>query len=113
LKKQKKKSASLKEPEAGCLKETPNGVELRLLAQPNSSRTGFEGIQENALKIKITAPPVEGQANKACLKLLSKALGVPQGAMTIKAGQKTRRKTVLITGAAIQEIERRISALLE
>ncbi len=93
------------------MKETAKGVELCILVQPNSSKNAFEGFQENALKIKITAPPVEGQANKACLKLLSKALGVPQSAMSIKFGQKTRRKTVLITGAELPDLERRLTVL--
>lgn len=112
MKKQKKNCASSNEPEVGFLRESPHGVELFIAVRPNSSRTSVEGAMDNALKIKTTAPPVEDRANKACLKLLSKTLGIPKNSMSIISGRKSRKKTVLIENSTIDAIRRRLMELL-
>lgn len=57
------------------------------------------------LKVAVTAPPEDGKANKALIKLLAKAWKLPKGAMTIKKGAKDRRKTLFIEGATEKFIE--------
>jgi uncharacterized protein (TIGR00251 family) len=95
-----------------CLRETVEGVEIHLLVQPRSSQNRIEGISEGFLKIRLTQPPVEGLANKACLKLLSKELHIPQRHLIVAAGQKSRRKTVKISSYSAQEIRERLSRIL-
>lgn len=74
--------------------EKPDALYLRIRVQPKSSRDGVTGLQENALKIRLTAPPVDGAANKACLKFLGKLLGVAPSLLDITTGQTGRSKTV-------------------
>jgi hypothetical protein len=74
----------------------PHGLSLKVQVQPKSSRNQIVGPHGDALKVKLTAPPVEGAANKACLDLLARVLGVPKSALEITSGQSSRLKKIFI-----------------
>jgi uncharacterized protein len=57
------------------------------------------------LKLRLTAPPVEGEANKECVKFLAKLFNIPKSSVEIIQGQKSRRKTVLIKGPSLEQAE--------
>lgn len=80
--------------------ETPDGVRLRIRLAPRASRNAVLGEHGGALKIALTAPPVEGKANKALVAFLSKQLGVPKGAIEIVSGELSRDKVVAVRGVA-------------
>ena len=82
-----------------------NGVTFRIRVLPCSSRCEVAGIQDDALKIRITAPPREGQANAECIRFLSGILGVKKTQVTIIRGHKSKRKTVAVTGLKSKDIE--------
>ncbi|WP_461520374.1 DUF167 family protein [Porticoccus sp.] len=69
---------------------------LHCLLQPRSSKNEIVGIQGDRLKIRITAPPVDGKANQHLVALLSKWFGAPKSAITIVRGETGRQKTVAI-----------------
>ena len=73
-----------------------NTLGFAVYVQPRSSRASIVGIHQDALKIKLTAPPVGGAANKQCLQLLAKALGIPKSSLTIDSGQTSRHKQIRI-----------------
>lgn len=75
---------------------TAKGVFLNILVQPRASKNEIWGIQDNHLKIHLTAPPVEGAANKACADFLSDVLRINRSRITIVSGQKSRRKRFFI-----------------
>ena len=79
-----------------ALTEKKEGLVIKVAVVPRASRNQVAGLKENALKIKLTAPPVEGAANKACLQFLSKALGLPKSSLTIVSGESSRTKRILI-----------------
>lgn len=79
------------EPQRNCLI-------LTLHVQPGARRSEVSGIHGNALKLKVSAPPVENKANTALIAFLSKALGVQKTAITIRRGATGRRKAVEIAG---------------
>lgn len=66
--------------------------------QPRAAREGLGGVREGALVVRLTAPPVEGAANAALLKLLGRALGLPPSALQLLRGQSGRDKLVLARG---------------
>jgi uncharacterized protein (TIGR00251 family) len=74
----------------------PKGISFKVYVQPKSSKNQITGMYGGALKIKITAPPVDGAANKMCLKYLSKCLSVPMSRLEIITGQSSRTKYVLL-----------------
>ena len=78
------------------IKESQVGLILKILIQPRSSKNIIIGLHGNALKIKLTAPPVDGAANKMCVQYLAKSLKIPKSSLEIISGQTSRKKTVLI-----------------
>jgi hypothetical protein len=94
------------------LTETKNGLVLAVRVLPRSSRTEAAGVRDGALKIRITAPPVEGQANEACLRFLAEALGVRKSQVALTAGSTGRNKAFAISGLGRRELEERLAALL-
>ncbi|MFO7708891.1 MAG: DUF167 domain-containing protein [Desulfobacterales bacterium] len=95
------------------IQQHPSGLSFKVRIQPKSSRNMVAGVREDALKVKLTAPPVEGAANKMCIRFLSERLGVPRSALEILSGQAARNKTILVRCASsdIESIQRRIQAL--
>lgn len=85
--------------------ETEKGVTFHIRVLPCSSRCEVAGIQDDALKIRITAPPREGQANAESIRFLSRILGVKKTQVTIIRGHKSRRKTVAVAGLKSKDIE--------
>ncbi len=77
--------------------EKDGGVVFAVFVQPKASRNQVAGLHGDALKIRLTAPPVEGAANKACTQFLAKTLGVPKSAVEIVSGHASRNKKILIT----------------
>ena len=68
-------------------------VSLRIKAQPNASKSEFAGVYgEDAIKIRIKAPAVEGAANKELVKFLSKSFKVPKSDIILKTGQSSKIK---------------------
>jgi uncharacterized protein (TIGR00251 family) len=80
------------------LKEDPDQVVLRVRVQPRASRDALGGERDGALVVRLTAPPVDGAANKALLRFLARALGVAPSALRIASGAKGRDKRVSVTG---------------
>ncbi|OIP94350.1 MAG: YggU family protein [Syntrophobacterales bacterium CG_4_8_14_3_um_filter_58_8] len=80
------------------IRETAAGVIFRVRVVPRASRSEVAGVQGDALKLRITAPPVEGKANEECIRLLAETLGVKKGRVAIIAGHASRTKTVVVAG---------------
>jgi len=88
------------------IEETPKGVFLRVRLQPRSSKNSIVGVQGGSLRLKLTAPPVEGSANKALIEYLSELTGVRKSSVTIDSGLKSRDKRVRVEGVTVEELER-------
>jgi uncharacterized protein len=93
------------------IRETETGVVFRIRVVPRASRCEPAGFQNDALKLRITAPPVEGKANEACIALLAELLGVKKARVAIIAGQSSRTKTVAVEGMKAAAIAARMTAL--
>lgn len=78
--------------------ETKGGIRLEIKVQPRSSRNQIAGEQDGVLKIKLTAPPVDGEANQALIDYLSGLLGVPKRNINLVKGETSRNKLVEISG---------------
>lgn len=78
--------------------ETSEGLRLQVMVIPRSSRNQIVGESGGALKIKITAPPVEGEANQALVAFLSARLKISKGRVILSKGEASRYKTIDIKG---------------
>ncbi|HNQ84706.1 MAG TPA: DUF167 domain-containing protein [Deltaproteobacteria bacterium] len=81
-------------------------VILSIRVQPNSSREGVGDVQNDALTVRLNAPPVEGRANAALVRFLSKRLDVAKSKVSIVRGDKGRNKTVSVEGLSREEVAR-------
>jgi uncharacterized protein len=78
--------------------QTPEGCVFSVHVQPRASRCEICGPKDGELRLRLTSPPVEDAANKQCVELIAKALGVAKSRVTIKAGSKSRHKVVKVEG---------------
>jgi uncharacterized protein (TIGR00251 family) len=78
-------------------------LDIRVL--PRSCRNEIVGKQDNIYRIKLTAPAIEGKANKALITLLSKRLGLPKAKIQLISGERSRTKTIRIQGLPPEQVE--------
>lgn len=87
------------------LSRLPDGRSLlAVYVQPRSSRTGLIGIHDQALKVALTAPPVDDAANKALIIFFSSFFKIPRKQVILHKGQQSRRKQVIIEGLSSEAI---------
>ncbi len=92
--------------------DTPAGATFALRVHPRAHKNAITGIVGDALKLALTAPPLEGKANQACIEFLAEFLNVPRSSVTIVAGQSSRNKVVRIAGRTAAQLEERLSAVM-
>lgn len=92
------------------LEQTPEGVLIRIQAQPKASKSEVSGLHGDPprLKIRIAAPPVEGEANQELLRFLKKALRGPGVTLELARGHSSKSKDVLCRGMSPEEIVSRL-----
>lgn len=84
-----------------AIEQTTDGIRLNIFLQPKASKDQFVGIHDDELKISITAPPIDGQANAYLLKFLSKAFKVPKSSIVLEKGELSRHKKIWIPSPKI------------
>lgn len=90
------------------ISEKADGCFLKCWIQPRSSRNAVVGIHGDALKIALTAPPVDGKANKELLKFLAKYFSLPKSGVQITAGENSRSKTIFTNSLTKDKIINKI-----
>ena len=88
------------------VQDTPDGAVLTVHVQPKAARTEYVGTHGDALKFRVSAPPVEGAANEALCSFLAERFGLPKGAVVVRAGLASRRKQVLLTGVPASRVRK-------
>jgi len=81
---------------------------LRVHLTPRSARDEVLGFEDDVLRARVTAPPVEGRANEALLRLLAEMLGVAKSSLRVVRGQRSREKLVAVEGLDAAEVRRRL-----
>lgn len=94
-----------------CLRQVAAGVEIRILVQPRASRNRLVGLQGDELKVALTAPPVDGAANKACCAFFARLCGLSRSNVILLAGETSRHKRLLLEGADAVKVERLLASL--
>jgi len=77
--------------------------------QPRAKKNAVVGEVGEALKLALSAPPIEGRANQACIAFLAELLNVPRASVTIAAGQSSRNKVIRVAGVSAAQVEARLS----
>lgn len=89
-----------------------DSVTMRVRVHPKARRERISGVLGDALKLELTAPPIDGKANEACIRFLAEFLRVPRSSVTIAAGLTSRNKVVRIARVDAGEVEDTIRAAL-
>ena len=87
-------------------RDDQGGVLIRLRARPGASRNQITTGPDGTLKVRITAAAVDGAANRALIKFLSKVLSVPKSSIALRSGETTRDKVVFVQGVSADEVDR-------
>ena len=87
-----------------------NGVIFKIKVQPGAAKNEIVGVQGDALKIKIDAPPIKGKANKALIDFLVKKLSVKKSEVEITSGHRSRIKKIKVIGEGVK-IKEKIQGL--
>jgi len=94
-----------------CLKIVGNDIVIKIKIVPGSSKNKIVGVYNNALKIAITAPPVEGKANKKCITYLAKYFDVAKSKIEIISGQTSKNKLIKIYDISQKEFLEKIEKI--
>jgi len=90
------------------IRDMPQGVTFAVRVQPRARKNAIVGELGGTLKLALTAPPVEGRANEACIEFLAEFLKVPRSSVTIAAGQSSRNKVICVRGLTTTQVEGRL-----
>jgi uncharacterized protein len=90
-----------------------DGIVINLHIQPRASKNEICGIQGDALKIRLTSPPVDGAANKLCREFLADLFHVPKSAVEIISGETSRHKRVKITSCDPDRLQQIVDSITE
>jgi uncharacterized protein (TIGR00251 family) len=91
-----------------AIHDTPAGVTFAVKVQPRARKNAITGEVGDALKVALTAPPVDGKANAACLEFFADLLKVSRSSVTIASGQSSRRKVIRVAGLSSLELRNRL-----
>jgi uncharacterized protein (TIGR00251 family) len=92
------------------LHQTPTGVTFAVKIHPRAKKNAITGELGDAVKLSLTAPPVEGRANEACIEFFANLLEVPRSSVTIASGETSRRKVIRVVGLSAQELQQRLNS---
>ncbi|MBW3622012.1 MAG: DUF167 domain-containing protein [Armatimonadetes bacterium] len=81
---------------------------LPIRVQPRASRNEVVGWKEGRLNVRLTAPPVEGAANRAVVDFMAERLGVKRYRIALVSGEKSREKVLEVVGLSREELEKRL-----
>lgn len=91
------------------VRDTSFGATFSVKIHPRAKKNAITGEVGDAVKLSLTAPPVEGRANEACIEFLAELLEVPRASVTIAAGQNSRQKVIRVAGLTADKIRERLA----
>jgi len=95
------------------VKETSEGVTFAVKVHPRARKDAVTGVVGDALKLSLTAPPVEGRANQALVEFFAEFFEIPRASVTIASGATGRKKVIRVTGVSKQAIEHKLARNLK
>lgn len=89
-----------------------NGVVIKCHVLPRSSLSKISGVHADAVKIKLTSPPIDGKANAECCTIVAKFFKITKAQVTIINGLSSRRKSLLLSGVTVDWVRDRLMGAL-
>jgi len=96
-----------------AIKESASGVTFAVKVHPRARKNAITGTVGDALKLALTAPPVEGKANQAVIEFFADLFAIPRSSVTIASGETSRNKIVRIAGVSKPVAEQKLAGYLK
>ena len=93
--------------------ESAKGVAFAVKVHPRARKNAITGTMGDALKLSLTAPPVEGRANQAVIEFFADLFAIPRSSVTIASGATSRNKMVRVAGVTGEAARQRLTKILE
>jgi uncharacterized protein (TIGR00251 family) len=90
------------------IQESNGRVTFAVKVHPRGKKNAITGEVGDALKVSLTAPPIDGKDNEACIEFLAKLLKLPRSSVTIASGQSSRKKVIRVVGVSAEEARKRL-----
>jgi len=90
------------------INEVPGAITFAVKVHPRAKKNAITGEIGDALKVSVTAPPVDGRANEACIEFFAKLLKVSRSSVTIASGQSSRNKVIRVSGVTAEQVRERL-----
>ena len=90
------------------IRDTAAGATFSIKVHPRARKNAIAGEVGETLKVALTAPPVAGKANDACIRFFAELLQVPRSSVTIAAGEASRNKVIRVAGLSADEVRLRL-----
>jgi len=91
------------------IRDSAAGATFAVKVQPRAKKNAITGELGDALKLALTAPPIEGRANQACIEFFANLLKVPRSSVTIASGETSRNKVIRVAGLSAEEVKKRLA----
>ena len=92
------------------IRDTSSGAVFAVKVHPRARKNAITGVVGDALKLAVTAPPIDGRANAACIEFFANLLAVPQSSVTIASGETSRRKVIRVAGLSADKVRGKLEA---
>ena len=96
-----------------AIKESAKGISFAVKVHPRARKNAITGTVGDALKLALTAPPVEGKANQAVIEFFADLFAIPRSSVTIASGETSRNKVIRIAGVSKPAAEQRLAEHLK
>jgi uncharacterized protein len=90
------------------IRQSGGGATFAVKIHPRAKKNAITGEIGDALKVSLTAPPIENRANQACIEFFAKLLNVPRSSVTIASGQSSRNKVIRVAGLSAEALRERL-----
>src|SRR5947209_19707269 len=94
------------------LASTAAGISITIKVHPRAKKNAITGTTEDAYKLSLTAPPVDGKANEAVIHFFADVLDIPRSSVTIISGATSRTKVIRVTGVSAEKVAQALDANL-
>jgi len=94
------------------IRDTPGGATFQVKVHPHAKKNAIAGEIGDAVKLALTAPPIDGRANQACIAFFAELLNVPRSSVTIAAGQSSRNKVIRVSGLSAAQVQEHLRSAM-
>ena len=91
------------------IRDDKAGATFAIKVHPRAKKNAITGQVGDALKVSLTAPPIDGRANQACIEFFASLLKVPRASVTIASGESSRNKVIRVAGLSAEEVTKKLS----